>query len=174
VIEMNNNLHINEMMSEEQATEWYAQHELDGEAVVQLRINAGGLLHVQVYLPEQMVNRPYGYADKFIVPSEVTAWLATHDGEYLSFASPERLYIRPLVQIARFKDGVQLLINVTKAFIDSQVWDEVNAPNCESFIMDIDLTKEKNLQFIEAMEFAGLVWAEDKERLVPFTGGEEE
>ena len=78
------------------------------------------------------------------------------------------------MQIARFKDGVQLLINVTKAFIDSQVWDEVNAPNCESFIMDIDLTKEKNLQFIEAMEFAGLVWAEDKERLVPPTGGEEE
>jgi len=180
---MNNNLHISEQMSEMQATEWYAQHELHGEAVVQLRINAGGLLHVQVYLPEQTVNRSYGYADKFSVPSEVTTWLATHEGEYLSFASPERLYIRPSLKIARFKDGVQLLINlwasevqpVPEVLMQSEIWDEVNAPNCESFVMDIDSGKEKNRQFIEAMEFAGLViWAEDMERLVPPTGGEEE
>jgi hypothetical protein len=128
-----------------------------------------------VYLPEQTVNRSYGYADKFSVPSEVTTWLATHDGEYLSFASPERLYIRPSLKIARFKDGVQLLINVPEVLMQSEIWDEVNAPNCESFIMDIDSDKEKNRQFIEAMEFAGLViWAEDMERLVPPTGGEEE
>ena len=139
--------------------EWCEHHQVQSdEAVVQFRVNAGGLLHVQVFLPEQTINRHYGYADKFSVPPELTAWLAGHDGEYVSFASPERVYIRPTVLVTRFEDGTQLFINIK---------------NAKSFVLDIDLTKEKNLQFLDAMDFAGAVSDQSQhKRFVP--GGEEE
>jgi len=150
---------------------WCEHHQVQSdEAEVQFRVNAGGLLHVQVFLPEQTINRPYGYANKFSVPPELTAWLAGHDGEYVSFASPERVYIRPTVLMTRYQDGTQMFINIKKMPFD---WDHINSFKAESFIFDIDLSKEKNLQFIEAMEFAGLVSDESQhKRFVP--GDEEE
>ncbi len=165
------NEHISSAVGNEAKYEaWCEHHQVQSdEAVVQFRVNAGGLLHVQVFLPEQTVNRNYGYADKFSVPPELTAWLAGHDGEYVSFASPERVYIRPTVYVVRYEDGTQMFINLTKFPLD---WDDINTPKSKSFILDIDLNKEKNLQFLDAMDFAGLV--EDSPQHKRFAPGDEE
>ena len=166
--------HISSAIGDEDKYDaWCLHHQVQSdEAVVQFRVNAGGLLHVQVFLPEQTINRAYGYANKFSVPPELTAWLAGHDGEYVSFASPERVYIRPNVGLTRYDDGVQLHINGPDTG-DTLDWSTANKPTASVFILDIDLTKEKNLEFIDAMEFANCVGQEPGVmRLVP--GGEEE
>jgi hypothetical protein len=164
--------HISSAIGDEDKYQaWCEHHQVQSDkAEVQFRVNAGGLLHVQVFLPEQTINRSYGYANKFSVPPELTAWLAGHDGEYVSFASPERVYIRPTVLVTRYEDGTQLFINIKKTPLD---WDNINTTNAKSFVLDIDLTKEKNLQFLDAMEFAGAVTDQSQhKRFVP--GDEEE
>lgn len=97
-------------MTEIEITEqWIARHEVEDGPVLQVRVNAGDtILHLQGYGKEQ--NRPYGYAQKFYVPHEMTEWLRQQSPTELSFASPTEAYIRG-VSIVQYTDGVQLLID---------------------------------------------------------------
>jgi len=89
--------------------EWIAQHDVEDGPVLQARVNAGDMvLHIQGYGKEQ--NRPYGFANKYKVPHEMTQWLMTHEPTHLSFASDLTVYIRG-VSVVQYTDGVQLLID---------------------------------------------------------------
>ena len=89
--------------------EWIARHEVEDGPVLQARVNAGdSILHIQGYGGED--NRPYGYAEKFYVPHEMTEWLRQKTATHISFASPTEAYIRG-VTIVQYTDGVQLIID---------------------------------------------------------------
>ena len=157
---MNADLHITEQMGEDEYKGWLSSRALSAEqATVQLRVNAGGVLHVQVFNPETVFNRPYGFAEKFVVPSHVIDWLGTHEGEYLSFASGERVYIRPEVRLVSYEDGVQIYIGETD--------DGVNVAGATGFILDVDSSKEKNGQLIDALTMSGLCDEGEGSRWMP-------
>jgi hypothetical protein len=89
--------------------EWITKHDVEDGPVLQARVNAGDtVLHLQGYGEEQ--NRPYGYAEKFYVPLEMTEWLRNKTATHMSFASPTEAYIRG-VCVVQYADGVQLLID---------------------------------------------------------------
>ena len=89
--------------------EWIARHRVQDGPVLQVRVNAGeSILHIQGYGGED--NRPYGYAEKFYVPHEMTEWLRQKTATHKSFASPTEAYIRS-VTVVQYTDGVQLLID---------------------------------------------------------------
>lgn len=157
---MNADIHMKEQMDEDGYASWLSHRKMSGEeAVVQLRINAGGVLHVQVYHPETVFNRPYGFAEKYVVPSHVIDWLATHEGEYQSFASGEKVYIRPKVRLTSYEDGVQISIGDTDG--------EVNKAGATGFILDVDSSKEKNGQLIDALTMSGLCDDAEGSRWMP-------
>jgi len=82
----------------------------EGVPMLQARVNAGsGCLHLQGWSNAFTVNRNYGWASKFTVPPQITAWLAKHEPTHTSFASSEKVYIRG-VTITEYEDGIQLLI----------------------------------------------------------------
>ena len=92
-------------------TEWMKERQVT-EPVLQIRNNAGnGILHIQGYGIED--NRPYGFACKYSVPSEMSDWLLTQeDNLYPSLASGSALniYIRGVV-IAQYSDGYQINVS---------------------------------------------------------------
>lgn len=82
----------------------------DGVPMLQARVNAGsGTLHLQGWSSTFTVNRNYGWAAKFNVPTQLTTWLAKHEPTHTSFASSEKVYIRG-VSFTQYEDGIQLLI----------------------------------------------------------------
>ena len=63
-------------MTIEITADWITEHDVEGGPVLQARVNAGHTtLHLQGYGKKQ--NRPYGFAEKFKVPHEMTQWLMT-------------------------------------------------------------------------------------------------
>jgi len=83
----------------------------EGVPMLQARVNAGsGTLHLQGWSSTFTVNRNYGWAAKFNVPTQLTTWLAKHEPTHTSFASSEKVYIRG-VTFTQYKDGIQLKIN---------------------------------------------------------------
>ncbi len=83
----------------------------EGVPMLQARVNAGsGCLHLQGWSSTFTVNRNYGWASKFTVPPQMTAWLAKHEPTHTSFASSEKVYIRGL-SITQYMDGLQLHIS---------------------------------------------------------------
>ena len=115
--------------------------------LIQVRRTTGGnLLHLQVFGEvKEYSNRPYGYADKFSVPSVVTASVSMVEAPYPSFASMQEIYIRDIATVHGFVDGVQLHIRVP-----STDW---NSPN--GFILD--LPAQRFSAFIAFVESVGLL-----------------
>ena len=119
--------HISSAIGDEaKYEEWCKHHQVQSdEAVVQFRVNAGGLLHVQVFLPEQTINRAYGYASEFSVPR--VDRMACRSTASTFHSSPERVYIRPNGGLTRYDDGVQLHINGPDTG-DTLDWSTANKP----------------------------------------------
>jgi len=98
--------------------EWMNKREVTkGTKVLQFRKNAGnGVLHIQGW--GDSLNRDYGWADKFTVPNKVIEHLNKMEATHLSFATEERVYIRPKVRLYE-RDGdtrMQVITNDGNAF----------------------------------------------------------
>ena len=95
--------------------EWKQMKKIDDEtnALIQIRKDAGGNgLHLQVY-GEVMTNsnRDYGYADKFSVPPVVSQAVRDYEWQgslFQSLATETPIYMRGLVSVHAYTDGVQL------------------------------------------------------------------
>ena len=102
----------------------------EDEPLLQLRNTTGSnTLHIQGWGKEG--NRPYGYANKFSVPHEVTNALDEymHDSKYQSLASDALIYHRDCLIVTEYSDGWQLDITVKS----------------DHFVLDLDSTLAKSL-----------------------------
>lgn len=95
--------------------EWKTEKKIDDETqpFIQLRKDAGGnMMHLQVYGTNLTnSNRDYGYADKFSVPPIVTQAVREYEWQgdlSMSLASPSPVYMRGMVSVHAYADGVQL------------------------------------------------------------------
>jgi len=151
MIDMNQG-HYGVQMDADDYEEWLTKRELSAvDATVQLRTKAnGGGLHMQVFLPDTVINRPYGFASVFSVPSELTERLASMTPEYMSFASPERVYVRPhRVVLHRHDDDVtQLIIHIGS---DDNT---VNTATSGIFVLNVDMSKAINGGLFDALSAA--------------------
>ena len=98
--------------------EWMNKRQVTkGTKVLQFRKNAGsGVLHIQGW--GDALNRDYGWADKFNVPNKVIEHINEMEATHLSFATEERVYIRPQVHLYE-RDGdtrMQVYTNAGDAF----------------------------------------------------------
>ena len=134
--------------------EWLTKRELSAvDATVQLRTKAnGGGLHMQVFLPDTVINRPYGFASVFSVPSELTERLASMTPEYMSFASPERVYVRPHVELHRHNDDVTQLV----ILFDTKGEGPVNTATSTIFVLNVDMSKAINGSLFDALSAADM------------------
>jgi len=118
-------------------TEWMKERQVT-EPVLQIRNNAGnGILHIQGYGIED--NRPYGFACKYSVPSEMSDWLLTQeDNLYPSLASGSALniYIRGVV-IVQYSDGYQINVSGVGGNFD------------ESYVLDLATNKSHIMAMID-------------------------
>jgi len=102
----------------------------EDEPLLQLRNTTGSnTLHIQGWGKEG--NRPYGYANKFSVPHEVTNALQVYvlDGKYQSLASDAKIYHRDCLIVTEYSDGWQLDIEVED----------------DHFVLDLDSTLAQSL-----------------------------
>jgi hypothetical protein len=102
----------------------------ENEPLLQLRNTTGSnTLHIQGWGKEG--NRPYGYANKFSVPHEVTNALQVYvlDGKYQSLASDAKIYHRDCLIVTEYSDGWQLDIEVED----------------DHFVLDLDSTLAQSL-----------------------------
>lgn len=103
----------------------------EGVPMLQARVNAGsGTLHLQGWSSTFTVNRNYGWAGKFNVPTQLTTWLEKHEPTHTSFASSEKVYIRG-VSFTQYEDGIQLMIDGV----------QVDANLDTTFVVDINPNK---------------------------------
>ena len=103
-------------MHDTQFTEWLAEHNVgidEPQATLQIRVTATGgldLAHIQGFgIRGDAGNRPYGFADKFYVESNLVSWLGEREPTDMSFASEQRCYIRGCCLI-EYDEGVTLQI----------------------------------------------------------------
>ena len=148
--------HYGVQMDADDYEEWLTKRELSAvDATVQLRTKAnGGGLHMQVFLPDTVINRPYGFASVFSVPSELTERLASMTPEYMSFASPERVYVRPHdVALYRYKDD-----DVTQLAIVFDVDDvtSMNTATSNAYVLNVDMSKAINGGLFDALSAADM------------------
>lgn len=102
----------------------------ENEPLLQLRNTTGSnMLHIQGWGKEG--NRPYGYANKFTVPHEVTNALNNYisDSKYQSLASDAQIYHRDCLIVTEYSDGWQLDITVES----------------DHFVLDLDSTLAQSL-----------------------------
>lgn len=147
--------HYGVQMDADDYEEWLTKRELSAvDATVQLRTKAnGGGLHMQVFLPDTVINRPYGFASVFSVPSELTERLASMTPEYMSFASPERVYVRPHdVALYRYKDDVTQLAIV----FDVDDVTSVNTATSNAYVLNVDMSKAINGGLFDALSAADM------------------
>ena len=120
---------MNEM--DEQQKVWLQEKQLiEGEPLLQLRNTTGSnTLHIQGWGSEG--NRPYGYANKFSVPHEVTNALDNYISisKHQSLASDAKIYHRDCLIVTEYSDGWQLDITIEKAH----------------FVLDLDSTLAQSL-----------------------------
>ncbi len=103
---------------------------IENEPLLQLRNTTGSnTLHIQGYGAEG--NRPYGYANKFSVPHEVTNALDNYINvsEYQSLASDALIYHRDCLIVTEYSDGWQLDITMEN----------------DHFVLDLDSTLAQSL-----------------------------
>lgn len=143
------------------------EKKIDKPVVVQVRKDAGGnMLHLQVYYNGEDVigNRPYGWAEKFTVPKEVTDNLRLYEGQlYPSFATDSEVYIRGIATIHTYTDGTQLQLNVN--------WGNKSNYNRKEygFILDLPIVRFKPMLEFMAQACVGNIWLDETRWL-----GEEE
>ena len=102
----------------------------ENEPLLQLRNTTGSnTLHIQGWGKEG--NRPYGYANKFSVPHEVTNALDNYisDSKYQSLASDAQIYHRDVLTVTEYSDGWQLDITIES----------------DHFVLDLDSTLAQSL-----------------------------
>ena len=102
----------------------------EDEPLLQLRNTTGSnTLHIQGWGKEG--NRPYGYANKFSVPHEVTNALDKYmnDSKYQSLASDAQIYHRDCLIVTEYSDGWQLDIEMEN----------------DHFVLDLDSTLAQSL-----------------------------
>lgn len=141
-------------MTIEITADWITQHDVEGGPVLQARVNAGDtILHLQGYGEKQ--NRPYGFAEKFKVPHEMTQWLGTHEPTHMSFASDSTVYIRG-VGVVQYTDGVQL-------HIDGEGGNHTQGTH---FVLDLNTDKPLVKELMDFVNNNGLLIEQDNERWV--------
>lgn len=141
-------------MTIEITADWITEHDVEGGPVLQARVNAGHTtLHLQGYGKKQ--NRPYGFAEKFKVPHEMTQWLMTHTPTHMSFASDQVFYIRG-VSVVQYTDGVQLLIDGEGG----------NHTQGTHFVLDLNLDKSMVKQLMDFVNNNDLLITMDTTRWV--------
>ena len=119
----------------------------EGVPMLQARVNAGdGTLHLQGWSSTFTVNRDYGWACKFNVPSQLTTWLAKHEPTHTSFASSEKVYIRG-VSFTQYKDGIQLMIDGV----------QVDANLDTTFVVDINPNKPMVAEMLDFLRGNDLI-----------------
>ncbi len=103
---------------------------IENEPLLQLRNTTGSnTLHIQGWGKEG--NRPYGYANKFSVPHEVTNALDKYINvsKYQSLASDALIYHRDCLIVTEYSDGWQLDIEMEN----------------DHFVLDLDSTLAQSL-----------------------------
>ena len=89
-------------------------NEYEEEGWLQVRTMCGDqIMHLQGR-GKETVNRDYGMANQFRVPSVITEWLSEQETKWFSLASPQQLYIP--AYLFRFEDGYQLVIKGSENF----------------------------------------------------------
>jgi len=151
-------LQIELSMSDGQITKWLTEHNIgndEPQATLQIRVTATGgldLAHIQGFGNRgSHGNRPYGFADKFYVESNLVSWLGEREPTDMSFASEQRCYIRGCCLI-EYDDGVTLQI------------ENENAGNVASGYL---LALNKDSMKVKAL----LAWARENDLVTPVGSG---
>ena len=149
--------------------EWKTEKKIDDDTppFIQVRRNAGGnYLHLQVYGKGQANgNRDYGYADKFSVPPVVTQALLEYEWQgdlNMSLASPSPVYMRGLLSVHAYTDGVQLHVATP------------HEQNNGDGVFITDLPAQRFGQFIAFLEDNGLLINHEGEQRFVAPAQEEE